>query len=86
MTGRDLGFAIEAISSLVELQAHPDRSCQTANDIAVAYLAAARATIRKLRALEKELGISKGCVGKGVSEGCYVLASLADHQLCQRDH
>ncbi|MEM9763330.1 MAG: helix-turn-helix domain-containing protein [Pseudomonadota bacterium] len=84
---RDLGFSIQAISSLVELQEHPDRSCQTANEIAVAHLDAVRTKIRKLRALETELvRISKGCGGKGVSEDCYVLASLADHQLCQHDH
>ena len=36
---RDLGFSIEAISSLIELQEHPDRSCQAATEIAVAQLA-----------------------------------------------
>ena len=31
---RDLGFSIEAILSLIELQEHPDRSCQAATEIA----------------------------------------------------
>ena len=84
---RDLGFSIEAISSLIELQEHPDWSCQTANDIAVAQLADVRAKIKRLRALEKELlRISRGCNGHGVSEDCYVLASLSDHKLCEREH
>ena len=84
---RDLGFSIEAISELIELQSHPDRSCQAATDIAVSQLFDVRAKIKRLRALEKELvRISKGCDGEGVSEDCYVLASLADHQLCRHDH
>ena len=84
---RDLGFSIEAISELIELQGHPDRSCHTANEIAVSQLSDVRAKIKRLKALEKELvRISKGCDGDGVSENCYVLASLADHQLCIHEH
>ena len=46
-----------------------------------------RAKIKRLRTLEKELSrISKSCDGEGVSEDCYVLASLADHNLCDREH
>jgi len=84
---RNLGFSIDSILSLIELQEHPDRSCQAANEIADSQLAGVRAKIRKLKALEKELvRISKGCDGDGVSEHCYVLASLADHKLCDREH
>ena len=84
---RDLGFSIEAIAALIELQGHPDRSCAEANDIATAQLSEVRAKIKRLRALEKELvRISNGCDGGGVTEDCYVLASLSDHGLCERDH
>ena len=84
---RDLGFSIEAILSLIELQEHPDRSCQGATEIATSQLKDVRAKIKKLRALEKELvRMSKGCEGDGVAEDCYVLASLADHKLCRREH
>lgn len=84
---RDLGFSIEAISSLIELQDHPDRSCEAATDIASSQLADVRAKIKRLRTLEKELSrISSGCAGEGASEDCYVLASLADHNLCVGEH
>lgn len=84
---RDLGFSIEAISSLIELQEHPDQSCHAANQIAVAQLCDVRAKIKRLRALEKELlRITRGCDGNGLSEDCYVLASLADHKLCGHEH
>ena len=84
---RDLGFSIEAISSLIELQGHPDRSCHAATEIATAQLADVRAKIKRLRALETELRrISKGCDGTGVSEDCYVLSSIADHRLCAKEH
>ena len=81
---RDLGFSLAA---LIELQCHPDRSSQAATNIAASQLSEVRAKIKRLRALEKELvRISKGCDGEGVSEDCYVLASLADHRLCQHEH
>ena len=84
---RDLGFSIEAISSLIELQEHPDRSCEAATEIATSQLEEVRAKIKRLRTLEKELiRISKGCDGEGVSGDCYVLASPADHNLCDREH
>ncbi|MGP6087342.1 MerR family transcriptional regulator [Antarctobacter jejuensis] len=84
---RDLGFSIEAISALIELQEHPDRSCQSACEIATSQLSDVRNKIKRLQLLEKELTrISEGCDGQGVSETCYVLASLADHELCKIDH
>lgn len=84
---RDLGFSIEAISALINLQGHPDRSCEAATAIASSQLVEVRAKIKRLRALEKELArISKGCDGRGMAEDCYVLASLADHGFCDREH
>lgn len=84
---RDLGFSIEAILSLIELQDHPNRSCQAATDIAHAQLTDIREKIKKLRSLEKELvRISKGCDRHSISEDCYVLASLSDHKLCGQNH
>ncbi len=84
---RDLGFSIEAVALLIELQEHPDRSCEAATNIAVSQLSEVRDKIKRLNRLEKELTrISKGCDGSGKSEDCYVLSSLADHKLCKSDH
>tara|TARA_R110002110_G_scaffold20312_66_gene82645 strand:+ start:691 stop:1107 length:417 start_codon:yes stop_codon:yes gene_type:complete len=84
---RDLGFTIEAISSLIELNDHPDRSCADASKIAADQLVHVREKIASLTRLEGELSrISAGCSGKGTAEKCYVLASLADHARCETDH
>lgn len=84
---RDLGFPIGAIAALIELQEHPDRSCREATEIARAQLAAVSAKIARLKSLERELRrIVGGCAGKGASQDCYVLAALADHELCAAGH
>lgn len=84
---RDLGFSIEAISSLMALQSHPDRTCAEATDIAQAQLNDVRDKIRKLTKLEGELArLADHCDGEGQARDCYVLAALSDHQLCNADH
>lgn len=84
---RDLGFPLEAIAALIELQRHPDRSCRAASDIAQAQLDDVRRKIARLRALERELArLVDGCSGEGRPETCYVLASLSDHGLCETEH
>jgi DNA-binding transcriptional MerR regulator len=84
---RDLGFSLGAIAQLIALQDRPDRTCEAATRIARDQLAAVRRKIRRLRALEAELDrITCGCTGDGPSRECYVLASLADHAMCEHDH
>ncbi|WP_439522280.1 MerR family transcriptional regulator [Marivita sp.] len=84
---RDLGFSIDAIKSLIDLQDHPDRSCAEANVIARTQLADVSRKISRLRALEQELErITQGCSGDGISGDCYVLTSLSDHGLCETPH
>lgn len=84
---RDLGFSVESISSLIELQEHPDRSCHEATQIAETQLSHVRKKIQQLRSLEQELArISSSCKGDSVSERCYVLNALADHTLCKLEH
>lgn len=84
---RDLGFSLDAISSLIALQSHPDRTCAEATDIAQAQLDDVRDKIRKLTKLEGELArLTTQCDGGGKAADCYVLAALSDHQLCDADH
>lgn len=84
---RSLGFSLDAIAQLIELQDNPDRSCEAATRIASGQLDAIRRKMRRLRALEAELvRITDHCSGDGPSRDCYVLASLADHDLCGHEH
>ncbi|WP_324755038.1 helix-turn-helix domain-containing protein [Roseovarius sp. Pro17] len=84
---RDLGFPIEAISSLISLNDRPDRSCAEAGEIAQRQLVDVRDRIASLTRLEAELArIADGCSGVGVADDCYVLASLADHAKCESEH
>jgi DNA-binding transcriptional MerR regulator len=84
---RELGFSIDAISSLIELEENPDHSCDRATEIAQEQLTSVREKLRKLKSLEGELKrVADGCNGKGISKDCYVLASLGDHRLCRSTH
>jgi len=84
---RQLGFSLDAIRALIHLQDQPDHRCAEAGDIATAQLSNVRARIARLRKLETELArIADGCAGDGATAQCYVLASLADHALCETDH
>ncbi len=84
---RDLGFSIDAITTLIALNDHPDQSCAEATDIARRQLADVREKIASLVRLEGELErIATGCAGDGIANDCYVLASLSDHSRCGADH
>ncbi len=84
---RDLGLAIGSIRELIELSNHPDQPCAQADRIATEQLAAVREKITKLRRLEQELErISTHCDGEHRVKDCYVIQSLANHDLCDSDH
>ena len=83
---RDLGFTIEAIRELLKLSAHPDRPCVDADEIAVRQLQAVRNKIAKLRLLEKELDRMTSRNHDDQIKHCYVLRSLANHDMCVSEH
>jgi len=84
---RELGFSIEAIAALIELNDQPERDCSEATAIARSHLADVRAKIATLLRLESELvRITEGCSGAGVVGDCYVMAALADHRHSQSQH
>ena len=84
---RDLGFPIEAIRALIDLNDHPDKSCAAATAITASQLKDVRARIARLQRLEAELDrIAQSCTGHGSAGDCSVLTALADHELCTTAH
>lgn len=83
---RALGLPLDAIRALIALGEHPERSCRDADRIAKEQLDGVRRRLAQLRRLEAELErIATGCNAETVRE-CYVLQSLADHDLCAGAH
>lgn len=83
---RQLGFAVEAVRTLLDLADHPERACDDANALAQEHLAAVEAKIAQLEALRGELTrmVSAGC--QGPTAECRVIETLANHALCAHDH
>jgi DNA-binding transcriptional MerR regulator len=83
---RDLGFEMDALRALLDLSDHPDMSCEEADVIARAHLAAVETKIRQLTALKAELKrMVAGCAHGQVST-CRVIEALADHGQCASGH
>ena len=83
---RDLGFDIEAIRQLLELQDDPRGSCAAADRIARARLDEVRWRIASLTALAGELErMLAGCHSGTISD-CRVIEVLADHSKCAGEH
>ncbi len=79
---RELGFDVDAIRTLLELQDTPDKSCAEADAIAKARLADVDQRIKSLLALKTELEVMvEGCSHGHVGE-CRVIEVLADHGKC----
>lgn len=79
---RELGFEIDQIRTLLDLQDRPDQSCADADTIARARLVEVKQKIASLEALEAELErMVEGC-SHGRVESCRVIEILADHGKC----
>lgn len=77
---REFGFAIEHVRSLVELAEDPGRSCLEARDLAREHLAAVRAKLHELKALERSIArfvetCETACAG-GPGPECTILEDL----------
>ncbi|QYO75559.1 MerR family transcriptional regulator [Devosia salina] len=80
---RELGFEIDQIRTLLDLQDRPDQSCADADTIAKARLVEVKAKIASLTALQAELErMVDGC-SHGRVETCKVIDILADHGKCR---
>lgn len=83
---RELGFEVDAIRTLLDLQDKPEQPCATADAIAQARLSEVNQRIRSLLALKTELeSMVEGCRHGHVSE-CRVIEVLANHAQCVHDH
>jgi len=83
---RELGFPLEAIRDLFSLSDRPDQPCAAIDDIARTQLAATRARIARLKALETELERMLEQCSCGTVQTCRVIEVLADHAHCAHDH
>ena len=82
---RDLGFPMEAIRDLIELQTEPDHDCAAVATIARHQRADVRNRVYQLVALEAELKrMITSCEGGKVGS-CQVMAALNDHGECLSD-
>lgn len=83
---RDLGFPLEAIRELLGLSDTPNQPCAAVDQIARRQLAAVKARIARLTALEAELERMLQQCGCGNIADCRVIEVLGNHELCAHDH
>jgi DNA-binding transcriptional MerR regulator len=84
---REFGFSIDQVRALVSLIQDPRSSCTHARDLAQEHLAAVRAKLRELRALERSITVfiercDASCAG-GPGPDCVVLEDLSRGQTKQ---
>ncbi len=82
---RELGFSLDDIKGLLELNQQPGSPCKNAHLIAIRHLTEVRVRLTKLRRLERELKRISACRADSI-ESCAVIETLADHSLCETDH
>ena len=79
---RDLGFPMDAVRTLIDLQMQPDQDCAAVDLIARGQLVDVRKRLNQLEALEAELKrMITSCEGGKVGS-CQVMAALNDHDEC----
>ncbi|TFI59874.1 MerR family transcriptional regulator [Sphingomonas parva] len=76
--GRELGFSIDELRSLISLSDQPDRDCAEAEEIARRHLAEVEARISRLTSLRDELQqIATTCSGGRMAD-CRVIEAITD--------
>jgi MerR family mercuric resistance operon transcriptional regulator len=74
--GRELGFSLDEIRSLLRLAENADLACDEVDQLAREHLAAVQARIAELRRMAKELERTiQSCVGGSCSD-CSILGAL----------
>lgn len=83
---RGMGFALDAIRSLIDLSDHPEKPCEGADRIAEARLAEVNARIERLTRLKGELERMLDGHRSGRAADCRIIEILGDHAKCEADH
>ena len=83
---RQLGFAVDAIRTLLQLSDEPNEPCDRANALAAEQLAAVESKIARLEALRGELTRIVAAACHGQVSDCRVIEVLGNHDLCVSDH
>ncbi|MDE2167013.1 MAG: helix-turn-helix domain-containing protein [Alphaproteobacteria bacterium] len=82
---RALGFAIDDVRTLLTLsRERRGGPCAEARQVAATHLAAVRAKIADLRAMERLLGDAVSLCATGEEPGCPVIEALADAPAAER--
>ena len=74
--GRELGFSLEEIRSLLELASQPQQSCRVADELVQSHLVEVNTRIRDLQAIKVELEQLTECKSQ-ISAHCRLLDALA---------
>ena len=78
--GRELGFSVDEIRSLMSLSADPDRSCAEVGAIAQRHLISVEERIARLEQLRVELNqATKACDGGRIAD-CRIIEAIAEHR------
>ena len=83
---RELGFEMDDVRTLLELNDRPEGDCSPVDEIAGRHLAAVEDKIAKLTALKGELTRMLATCSHGAVAECRVIEALADHSHCGGDH
>ena len=83
---RQLGFAVDAIRTLLDLSDNPAQPCEQANRLAAQQLAAVDSKIVRLQALRGELQRVVAAACHGRIADCRVIEVLSNHDLCETAH
>ncbi|MBU0654076.1 MAG: helix-turn-helix domain-containing protein [Gammaproteobacteria bacterium] len=79
--GRELGFGLEEIRSLLQLTDQPQQPCDTADQLVQKHMAEVDARIRDLQAIRAALGQLAGCQSQ-TAEHCRLLEALEERDCC----
>lgn len=80
---RELGFEVEAIHALLDLQGKPESSCASVDAIARGHLAEVERRIDSLTTLKRELLRMIESCGQGRVADCRIIEVLQDHAQCR---